>query len=270
LKETRELYKKGFDFFIILCQFLPQVFISKGLKMNFYSKLLILIVSSFFTFSCVNLKDGKILLKKKPHHSQKTYKKDSKSREFKKCDNTKKCDSCKCESGKYGTWKNKKCSSDSSKKKHPLVGLSIVKGFDNDIKGSVSFETINHKKDKKVQVVAKVEGLKPNQKFGFHIHELGNCGDKGLMAGVHFNPKNQKHGGLKSQERHLGDLGNLQSDREGKAELSTVIDGNLRMFMGRSLIIHEFEDDLKSQPTGNSGKRIACGVIGTGLSSTVL
>ena len=160
----------------------------------------------------------------------------------------------------------KKCGDYSCDKKTSSVGLALVKGFDNGIKGSVSFEKVTAESKRKVQLVAQIEGLKPNQKFGFHIHELGNCESKGVLAGGHFNPKDQKHGGLKSKKRHLGDLGNLKSDKEGKATMTALIEGKLKMFMGRSLIIHEAQDDLKSQPTGNSGKRIACGIIGVGLS----
>ena len=183
-----------------------------------------------------------------------------------KCDTcqskTGKCDTCQSKAGKCDTCKYKK-KRDSCQNRDQVVGLALVKGFENKIKGSVSFERMGYRQ---VQVTAEVEGLKPNQKFGFHVHEFGNCENKGIMAGAHLNPGDSKHGSPKSEKSHLGDLGNLKSNKQGKAQLSLLLGGKFRMFMGRSVIIHESQDDLKTQPTGNSGKRIACGIIGAGLS----
>ena len=127
------------------------------------------------------------------------------------------------------------------------------------IKGEVFFEKAAGKY--KVKVTANFKGLKPNQKFGFHVHEFGNCENKALMAGAHFNPRDKKHAGPTDQERHFGDLGNLSSDGKGRASYSVVVKGKVKKFLGRSVIVHALPDDLKSQPTGNSGDRIACGVI---------
>ena len=132
--------------------------------------------------------------------------------------------------------------------------------------GTVSFEPTGKKQ---IQVQAHIKGLKPNQKFGFHVHEFGDCSNKALQAGGHFNPWGQKHGGLTSGEKHLGDMGNLSSDKEGKAAYKVVVSGPLKAFLGRSVIIHEKPDDLKSQPSGNSGGRIGCGIIGRVMSSGV-
>jgi len=249
-------------------------------KLNLFS----LILSSLFLFSCVHFENGKVVFKKSPHHSKKICSYDKKDKNWKKsccgkkaCEHGKKScsrksigskDSCKRCGGKDKACKKwgKKCRTskkcNSCHKRGTDVGLALVKGFNNNITGSVSFERAGYKK---LQLIAQVEGLKPKQNFGFHVHEFGNCEEKGIMAGGHLNPGNQKHGGLKSEERHLGDLGNLSSDKNGKAQVTALLNGKLKMFMGRSIIIHESEDDLKSQPTGNAGKRIACGIIGAAL-----
>ncbi len=146
-------------------------------------------------------------------------------------------------------------------------------------KGFVIFEKADHKK---VRVRAKITNLKANQKFGFHVHEFGDCSDKALKAGGHlivhphrhkksfFNKKRTPslHGGPLSPEKHAGDLGNLSSDSKGEALYDKVLPGHFRKFLGRSVIVHAKEDDLKTQPTGNSGERIACGIIGATLTES--
>ncbi len=120
----------------------------------------------------------------------------------------------------------------------------------------------------KVRVVADVDGLQPNSKHGFHIHEFGDCssGD-GMSAGGHFNPMGHQHAGPSTELRHSGDMGNLQADANGHAHLDITLD-NITLGMGptnilgRGVIVHAQEDDFATQPTGNAGGRIACGVIG--------
>src|SRR4029450_10858520 len=117
-----------------------------------------------------------------------------------------------------------------------------------------------------VDVQAHLTGLKPGE-HGFHIHEFGDCsaGD-GSCAGGHFNPIGMPHGGPDSAKRHAGDLGNILADSHGKAEyrrLDKVIElDGPHSIMRRSFGVHAGFDDLTSQPSGNSGGRIACGVIG--------
>jgi Cu-Zn family superoxide dismutase len=115
-------------------------------------------------------------------------------------------------------------------------------------------------------LVAKIQGLKPNQEHGFHLHAKGDCssGD-GLSAGGHFNPTNQSHGSL-HKEHHAGDLPPLKSDASGRAELRVVLEGvsvlpGTTSVVGLGLIVHAAPDDFTTQPTGNSGARIACGVV---------
>lgn len=116
-----------------------------------------------------------------------------------------------------------------------------------------------------VRIVADVDYLEPG-KHGFHIHEFGDCSSPdGASAGGHFNPKKTRHGSPEGLERHAGDLGNLAADAKGHAHYDRIdkvitLEG-VDSIIGRSLIVHSNEDDYKTQPTGNAGGRIACGVI---------
>ena len=138
-------------------------------------------------------------------------------------------------------------------------------------KGSKAFgEATFEQAGDKVRVVVFAQGLKPNAEHGFHIHEAGDCssGD-GMSTKGHFNPHGKPHGDPKSAERHAGDLPALKAGKDGRAKIDVTLDvisigqgaGNI---VGRGLIIHADPDDYKTQPTGNAGARIACGVIKTG------
>jgi Cu-Zn family superoxide dismutase len=134
----------------------------------------------------------------------------------------------------------------------------------NDVRGTIRFT----KTGNGVKIVADVEGLTPNQKHGFHIHEFGDCSaPDATSAGDHYNPEGHDHGDpAANKERHAGDLGNLQADANGKAHYEATVDnitlgGVKNPIVGRSVIVHAKPDDF-GQPTGNAGARIACGVIG--------
>jgi superoxide dismutase, Cu-Zn family len=128
------------------------------------------------------------------------------------------------------------------------------------VTGTVTFTKLGNE----VQVVADMQNLTPG-KHGLHIHEKGDCGTADASsAGGHFNPTHQHHGGPTTAERHAGDLGNIEADASGKAHLDWK--GKLSLsgadsIIGKSVVVHEKEDDLKTDPAGNSGARIACGVI---------
>jgi Cu-Zn family superoxide dismutase len=117
-----------------------------------------------------------------------------------------------------------------------------------------------------MKVVADITGLKPGT-HGFHIHEFGDCSAPDAMStGAHFNPSKNPHAGHDAAKRHDGDLGNIEADASGKAHLE-LTDKMMTMsgeksIIGRGLIVHEKADDLKTQPTGDAGGRVACGVIG--------
>jgi Cu-Zn family superoxide dismutase len=138
--------------------------------------------------------------------------------------------------------------------------LSPTKG--SAVSGVVSFE----QRGSVVWVQAEVNGLKPGQEHGFHVHEKGDCssGD-GLSTGGHFNPNAQPHG-PQSAAHHAGDLSALKADANGQAKASfklegVSLDGSAPSLVSRGLIIHAGPDDYSTQPTGNAGARIACGVI---------
>ena len=138
-------------------------------------------------------------------------------------------------------------------------------------KGSKAFgEATFEQAGDKVRVIVFAQGLKPNAEHGLHIHEAGDCssGD-GMSAKGHFNPQGKPHGNPASGERHAGDLPALKAGKDGRAKIDATVDlisigqgpGNI---VGRGLIIHADPDDYKTQPTGNAGARIACGVIKAG------
>ena len=138
----------------------------------------------------------------------------------------------------------------------------------NRCKGVVRFT----RQRKGVKVVADIEGLTPNQKHGFHIHEFGDVsGLDGKSAGGHYDPAHTgKHGRPGEKGVHAGDMGNLVADGKGKAHYEATIPnitvaGWKNPILGRAIIIHAKEDDF-GQPTGNAGGRIGYGVIGVGKS----
>jgi Cu-Zn family superoxide dismutase len=116
-----------------------------------------------------------------------------------------------------------------------------------------------------VEVRVQLEGLTPG-KHGLHIHEKGDCSASDFAsAGDHFNPTNSPHGGPDSAARHAGDFGNVEADAAGRVD-ATFLDPLLTLtgadtILGRAVIVHSDPDDLVTQPAGNSGTRLACGVI---------
>jgi Cu-Zn family superoxide dismutase len=119
------------------------------------------------------------------------------------------------------------------------------------------------------QILGEVRGLTPG-KHGFHIHEFGDLrSDDGTSAGGHYNPEGHPHGGPEDAKRHVGDLGNITADESGKAMVKMTVDGlRVHFVIGRSLVVHAKADDLKTQPTGDAGGRVAVGVIGVGAEKT--
>jgi Cu-Zn family superoxide dismutase len=137
---------------------------------------------------------------------------------------------------------------------HPTAG--------NSASGVVIF----HQKKDGVQVTVTINGLTPGE-HGFHIHAVGDCScADGTCAGGHFNPTNTLHGAPNNLQRHAGDMGNVLADANGNASYEYVdkvmaLNGP-RSIIGRAVIVHEKGDDLVSQPTGDAGARVGCGVIG--------
>ena len=132
--------------------------------------------------------------------------------------------------------------------------------------GTVSFTQTGDR----VIVSGQVSGLKANAEHGFHVHEKGDCssGD-GMSTGGHFNPGGQPHGNHAAQTHHAGDLPSLKADAGGIAKFSfesrtIAVGGGASDIVGRGLIVHRDPDDYTTQPTGNSGPRLACAVITKG------
>jgi Cu-Zn family superoxide dismutase len=148
-----------------------------------------------------------------------------------------------------------------SKKQSATAVLAATKG--NSVTGTVNFT----QKGDVVLIEAKINGLKPNGVHGFHVHEKGNCSaPDAASAGGHFNPSASQHGGPSGTARHGGDLGNLKADAGGFAQMSIEVSGislgtAADSIIGRAVVVHAGADDLKSQPAGNSGARVACGLI---------
>ncbi len=132
----------------------------------------------------------------------------------------------------------------------------------NTVKGVIVFTKTNEG----INVSVKASGLSKG-KHGFHIHQFGDCSaPDGTSAGGHFNPQGMEHGAPNDKMRHVGDFGNIEADASGNVDLEfndtqISFDGD-NSIIGRSVVVHAGEDDLHSQPTGNAGARVACGVIG--------
>lgn len=148
-------------------------------------------------------------------------------------------------------------------KSTPMAEARLAPTQGNSANGPVRFIAV----DSGVRVEARLDGLTPGA-HGFHIHEKGDCSAAdGTSAGGHFNPTGKPHGHPDKADHHMGDLPMLMADAAGHAELTTVVKGlSIGMgeanIVGRGLIVHAGADDYATQPTGNSGARVACGVIG--------
>ncbi|MEA2711088.1 MAG: superoxide dismutase, Cu-Zn family [Phycisphaerales bacterium] len=130
--------------------------------------------------------------------------------------------------------------------------------------GTVTFTQVG---DNKVKAAYDIKGLAPG-KHGFHIHDKGDLSAADFSsAGPHFNPTKHKHDGTTGDERHAGDLGNVDADTSGNAKGNVTVEGltigsgAATDIVGRSIVVHEKADDMKTDPSGNSGARIAAGVI---------
>ena len=119
-----------------------------------------------------------------------------------------------------------------------------------------------------VHITGSIQGLKPDAEFGFHVHEKGDCtAPDGSSAGGHFNPTQAQHGNPTGPTHHAGDMLNIKSDAQGVAQVDVTAAGTSLTgdpgtdVMGKAIVVHEGPDDYTTQPSGNSGKRVACGVI---------
>jgi superoxide dismutase, Cu-Zn family len=135
----------------------------------------------------------------------------------------------------------------------------------NQARGTVTFAPTD--KPDKVKVQVHLENLSPGSEHGLHIHVKGDCSAADASsAGDHFNPEKQSHGAREGNPRHAGDLGNVKASSSGVVSETFDVSGikigeGANGILGRSVILHAKTDDLKSQPAGDSGARIACGAI---------
>ncbi|KAK7502968.1 hypothetical protein BaRGS_00005594 [Batillaria attramentaria] len=145
-----------------------------------------------------------------------------------------------------------------------VKGVCVLVG---SVQGTLKFSET----DGVTKVEGDVKGLTPG-KHGFHIHQFGDTTEGCASAGPHFNPRGKEHGGPTVDNRHAGDLGNIVAGEDGVAKVS-ITDKQIPLagpnsIIGRTLVVHEKEDDLgkggnpESLKTGNAGGRIACGIIG--------
>jgi superoxide dismutase, Cu-Zn family len=138
---------------------------------------------------------------------------------------------------------------------HPTQG--------NSVQGTVTFSP----GDEGMMIRVDLSGLTPGGTHGFHIHEYGDCSaPDATSAGGHYDPTDMPHGGPQDEERHVGDLGNLTADQSGRVNEELVdpvisLDGPYSI-IGRSVLVHAGEDDFTTQPDGDAGERLACGVVG--------
>ena len=133
----------------------------------------------------------------------------------------------------------------------------------NPTTGKVTFTPLDHG----LRIAGEVRGLAPGTEHGFHIHEKGDCADNGEAADTHFNPAGGTHGKFAAPGSHAGDLPSLVADASGAARFSvdvhtlSLTDGAANNVVGRALAVNRDRDDFTTQPSGNAGPRIACGVI---------
>ena len=145
----------------------------------------------------------------------------------------------------------------------PRATATLAPTTGNAASGQVTFVQAGGK----VRVSGEVRGLKPGAEHGFHVHEKGDCsGGDGMATGGHFNPDGKPHGQHSHGTHHAGDLPALAADAAGVArftfESSTIsVGAGPADIVGKGLIVHRDPDDYRTQPTGNSGARVACAVI---------
>ncbi|BCR89439.1 superoxide dismutase SOD1 [Aspergillus chevalieri] len=150
-----------------------------------------------------------------------------------------------------------------------VKAVAVLRG-DSKVNGTVTFEQTSE--NAPTTVSWNISGHDANAQRAFHVHQFGDNTNGCTSAGPHFNPHGKPHGAPEDTERHVGDLGNFQTNAEGNA-VGSKEDKFVKLFgaesvLGRTLVVHAGTDDLgrggneESKKTGNAGARPACGVIG--------
>ena len=146
--------------------------------------------------------------------------------------------------------------------KLPTAMATLQPSSGQTAKGTVHFSDAG---EGNVDAQVDLTGVPPGT-HGFHIHEKGDCGNNGLNAGGHFNPTGMVHGAPDAVSHHSGDFGNVTADANGEVHTRftthsvTVKEGSISV-VGRAVVLHANPDDLVSQPSGNAGARISCGIV---------
>jgi Cu-Zn family superoxide dismutase len=155
----------------------------------------------------------------------------------------------------------------------PMQMATLQPSSGQTAKGTVHFQqfvvtgwpTVEHAAEA-TEVQVDLTGVPPGV-HGFHIHEKGDCGNNAQNAGGHFNPTSMVHGAPDAVSHHAGDFGNVTADANGEVHTRftthsiSLMAGAATNPAGRAVVLHEKADDLTTQPSGNAGARIACGVI---------
>ncbi len=156
------------------------------------------------------------------------------------------------------------CSDDSSTDAPTkTAGTTLTATTGNTATGTVTFTS----NGAQTQLTASVTGAPASAMLGFHIHANAACGADGMEAGGHWNPDAVNHGQWATAQHHLGDLGNLSTDASGAASFTLATGawslgtGAANDVVNHAVVLHAMPDDFTTQPTGNAGGRISCGVI---------
>lgn len=150
---------------------------------------------------------------------------------------------------------------------HPQINrvtVELASTQGQRVTGMLALSPDNHG----LHIQGSLRGLKANSEHGFHVHETGDCSaPDAASAGAHFNPAGVDHGKHGEGTHHAGDIPNVVANGQGEATVNlhltgvTMGDGGQQDVLGRALVVHADPDDYSSQPAGNSGARVACGVI---------
>jgi len=146
----------------------------------------------------------------------------------------------------------------------PAATAALAPTQGNDTSGTITFAVV----DGGIRATGEVRGLPPGTEHGFHVHEKGDCSaPDATSAGGHFNPATTDHGRVGHGVHHGGDSDNIVANDQGVAIVDTLLqgvtlgDGAATDIVGKGVIVHADADDYVTQPTGNAGARLACGVI---------
>ena len=149
-----------------------------------------------------------------------------------------------------------------STKTRPMAAATVTPISGSNVQGTVHFLQLA---DGSVDVMADLTGV-PEGVHGFHVHDKGDCGDNGNAAGGHFNPTGAPHAAPQAASHHSGDFGNVTADAKGEVHThfstrSITVSEGAQSVAGHAVILHAKPDDLTTQPSGNAGPRIGCGVV---------